>query len=207
MPRRLIAFAPGWSGLPRHSYNPLIKRFEDTGGFDTVSLSYDMGGLGSISQTANKCAEVLSALVGSHDHVTFIGHSMGGLVGRLIPDTLYDTYISLATPHSGTQAAILGAWWSRSARDMLPSSGLIKSLADKEVKVPAMAISAHLDWLVTDASLKQKGVENLKIPWTDHASVLWSERTFLEIYGWLTYEIFSETGLNNQPGFSANVDL
>lgn len=132
---------------------------------------------------------------------------MGGLVGRAIDDSLYDSYVSLGTPHNGTWAA-LGGFWSQAARDMIPGSKFLADLKYGRIwNKYSLNISAQYDILVPNSFFNQD-VEDLTIPNTTHVSLLWSKRTFYEIYSWLIYEVLNETGLTSKDeGHEAKVDV
>jgi hypothetical protein len=191
----LILFLPGWSGLPKASYNPLLRSFARWG-FDTLSLEYDLGGTGSIGRTAHICEKELKKQQGRYQHITVVGHSMGGLVGRMFNCDLYDSYVSIATPHEGTWRAWAGVWLSRSAREMLPNSPFLASCPVSSK--PSLAISAAFDVTVSNAKLA--GARNVTIPFTTHVTVLWNLGTAMVIRDWIP----SETG---HEGVQRNVSV
>jgi hypothetical protein len=209
---RLIVFSPGWSGLPKQSYNPLLRRFKKEGGFDIVSLNYDIGGVGSIEATAFQCAQFMNKLRTSYAHITFIGHSMGGLVGRVIhrdSPHLINAYVSLGSPHNGSTYSRLGAWFSKSCGQMSPGSTLLSNLAkQKDWDIPSLAISAKYDLVVPDANFYSgsPNTKNIELP-LGHASLIWSKRTFYEIWSWLIYEVLQERGNNDDPGYYSEVSI
>lgn len=191
--RTLIVFAPGW-GDPSLVIDVLVKRFQNAyPTYDTHVLSYMNRGITrSIRDLAEDHAPVLQALREKYETIVFIGHSLGGLVGRALLDYLdFDLFISIASPHSGTRLAMLpfASSISPSARDMTPW-GLVPL---KKPSCASLTISAAFDELLWPQESSQlPGVKNVKIPWTEHLTVATSQRTFLEISAWLDYEQFAK---------------
>ncbi len=89
----------------------------------------------SIEEYAEKVAkkvERIQELTGRKDLV-LVGHSMGGLVAEqyrsIAPkDTQVKKIITLGTPILGTVVAHLAAFWSKSAKEMLPNSPFLQRL-------------------------------------------------------------------------------
>lgn len=205
---RLIVFAPGWSDVQLYS-NPLLAKFKD--GFDILKIHYEWAGLRSIAYSARSSVNILSALLPSYDHATFIGHSMGGLIGRELIQTHnlpFQAYVSLGTPHSGSKRAKLGSFFSRAARDMTPGSEFLNKLnnAPWDIDIKALAIQACIEEAVLPTSSAEfDHAENVKVPWTTHASLIFSPRVYSEIWSWLTYDIFGEIGHTNGDGYESHI--
>lgn len=205
MKPRCLVFAPGY-GDPSIVIDQLAKRFVD---YDKVVLSYHNRGVSqSIPEIAVGLLPLLDALRAGYEHITFIGHSMGGLIGRCLEflrPGLLDAYVSIATPHGGTYLASLDRWGiSPSVVDMAPFTGFLEGLESKPWIIPSLVIAAKWDQLIfpqySALDLVGTNVEKTTIPWTEHVTVALSERTYLEIWGWLTYAIFGETGLEGPSG-------
>lgn len=201
----VIIFAPGWSSLPKLEWNPLLNKLENQGHYIVYSLDYVNHGMGPISEIAKAAMQDIDHAYGDEipqEHMVIIGHSMGALVGRYMIQKLGfrpAKYISLAGPHHGSPFSRFAPrfWPNSSAADMAPGSPFLEDLdwTMWPSEVDAMTISAMVDPLVPDATL-QPNVDtnwrisrfpNEKIPWTGHASLLLSQRTFWEIYGFIEY--------------------
>lgn len=201
----------------------LANRFKKEGGFDVVVLSYmNRGVTQSIDTTVDDLWPLVVALRPAYEHVTFIGHSMGGLVGAEMlrrDEGLFDAYVSIASPHSGVALGALGALWgpleafvariTPSGLEMAWGSEFVKRENKWVHKKPALTLQASFDELVfpSRSTRLSKNVEHVKIPRTDHLTVATSERTFWEIWGWLIYEVFNETGKNDVIGLKSKVSL
>lgn len=202
--KNLIVYCPGYSGLPFPQWNPLLRRFKNEG-FDVVSINYKNFGRGSISETADRVVNVIKPLRDQYDHVTLVGHSMGGLVARkaLMKDvTVADSLATLGTPHRGTEAAISPLWWigGKSVGQMQPASKTIRFLTVP--KVPTLTIGGKYDLLVKDAelptNLSYEGpiediltVRHIELP-TTHLGLILSYRAFGELLAWIQYEVLQE---------------
>lgn len=195
--KRLILFGPGY-GDSHILIDQLAKKFTDC---DTLVLNYPARGMfKGITAMARGLLPIVEALNESYDSMVFVGHSMGGLVGREIYRlgveehnvALFDHYISIATPHQGTGLAALGSRLpveriSASARDMMPDSKFMKCIADSIVPVNTMTIQAQWDLLLYPASTAQlEGFENHIVPWTGHITVVTSARTHRLIRDWIS---------------------
>ena len=197
---RLLLFAPGYAD-PSLLIGQLSKKF--TNGFDQVILNYkDRGITQTIPQIAQSFIPLIESLRDSYETIIFIGHSMGGLVGKEIAhEVKLDGYCSIATPHSGTNKAFLASWFSPAAKDMVPGSQFLRTQKhfDKKVVPKILNIAAQYDSLVKRPKLL--GVETTKVPWTTHITVMMSQRTYLEVWGWLAYEVFNDQDLQQEPGY------
>ena len=211
MARRLVVLASGWAKQD-FLWVPLAKRLE-AAGYDTVCAHFPHNGFGPIEDSAEKIGCVIEEMRPFYEHLTFVGHSMGGLLGRFLVQHLemdqIDAYVSLGTPHNGTWLAWAGLW-SHSARQMRVGSDFIRGLNETPwpSKIPAMALQAQMEEIV----LPQRHAEisfgkNQVIPWTTHVSLPLAWRTYAEIYGWLTYGVFGESGPHGYRGFSSSLSL
>lgn len=205
MPTNLIAYLPGYTGLPPAKYNPLLKRFRDAG-YDTISVNYTYFGRGSIANTAKRTNRVLEPLRQHYEHITLVGHSMGGLVARkaLIDNPqVSDSLVTLGSPHRGVQAAIRPFWWlgGKSVKEMGRTS---KFLADLDLAhiledIPTLTISGQRDLIVKDASMNviDPAIKHIEVP-TTHLGLILSPRVYGEIAAWLTYDILDSVGFNGK---------
>lgn len=196
MQKRVVLLISGWTGR-QFLWNPMAERFKAVG-YDVITAKMPGHGFGSIEDTACRAAVLLSEVRRFYDQVIVIGHSMGGLVGRTIIQHLelaqIDAFVSLGTPHWGTYTAYL-APWSESACQMRPGSFFLKSLneADWPENLPALALQASFDELVVPArNAKVPWATNRTVPFTNHVSIAFSEKTFLEIWSWLVSEVFGD---------------
>lgn len=203
MEKRLVVLISGWTGR-EFLWTPMSERFKAIG-YDVITAKMPDHGFGSIEDTACRVAVMISEVRRFYDKIVVIGHSMGGLVGRTIVQHLeldkIDAFVTLGTPHKGTYTAYL-APWSESACQMRPGSFFLKSLNEAvwPSDVPALCLQAGVDELVVPAkNAKARWATNRTVPYTDHLSIVFSERTFLEIWGWLTCEVFHEDTVTMGP--------
>lgn len=205
MDRRLIVLTSGW-GKVDLGWTFLSRKFRSAG-FDVIWASYPLRGLVSIEESAQEVYKVLPVLNEEYDHITLIGHSMGGLIGRYIVQKMdghnyIDSYVSIGTPHHGTPIAVLGRW-SESAEQMRPNSIFLQDLNTTQwPNVPALTISGGFDRIVfPQARATFDGAsDHAHIKKTTHTGLLLHPRCYQEIWGWLTYGVFQEVGFNNQSG-------
>lgn len=211
--RRLVLLASGWTGT-KSSWYFFAKRFKEQG-YDVVQAVYPYRGYTPIQYSARAIGELVEGVRSEYDHITFIGHSMGGLIGRyLLQRTEYagniDAYCSLGTPHQGSYFANLmppiGAF-GKSARQMKVGSQFLERLNSSRWPdgVPALAVSAGLDGIVWDASWDK--AENITIPWTNHIAMVFDQRTFWEVWSWLTFDVLGEPGPMYHEGVQTKVTL
>lgn len=208
MQDKLLVLGPGY-GDPSIVIDQLAKRFDT--GFDRLVLSYcDRGTRQPIETSASDLYPPLSVLRKSYKFIGFIGHSMGGLIGRELmrmQPGIFDAYCSIGTPHGGTRLASLAPQWlfkglSPAVQAMAPGSTFLAKLDATEVTVPSLTVSAQFDELIFPASAARlSGVDDhVTIPWTTHVSVALSQRTYLEIWGWLNYTVLGEVNPGDEVG-------
>lgn len=200
--KNLIIYFPGYTGLPKSKFNPLLRKFRRDG-FTTYSVKYNLFGRGDISDLAREAAKQIFKHVDitKFDTVTYIGHSMGGLVARKVASTVSrgcDYLITLGSPHRGVQAASGPFAWlgGKSVLQMRQGSQFLMRCAD--IGVPALAITGEWDLLVKDASVNtdvpgdcRTQIKNIKVP-TTHIGLITGYRTYGEIYSWLVYDQFNK---------------
>lgn len=200
--KNLIVYFPGYTGMPKSRFNPLLRRFRKDG-FKTYSVKYDLFGRDDIVKTAQKTVNQIQKLdFPQYDAVTFIGHSMGGLVARkvacsstVVPDYL----VTLGSPHRGTQAASRPFAWlgGKSVVQMRAESEFLLSCGYPDI--PTLAVTGKYDYLVRDGRIESSNgvgpdkyklehqVKNIEVP-TTHIGLITNHRTYGEIYSWLVYE-------------------
>lgn len=199
--RRAIVFAPGWGGLPPKALNPLLGRF--TAGWDTISLNYPNHGFDSLGTTAKALSEQLKIIRPSYDHITWIGHSMGGLIPWYLfeAEVQIDAFVSLGTPWNGSALAAF-APWSQSAKQMRPGSEYLddlRSLANNS-DIPKLSVTGAWDFIVPKNGFLENS-DIVKIPYCSHTRLIASQRAYYEIWAWLTYKVFKEVGHEDNEGF------
>lgn len=214
---RLIFIAPGWGKFDLGWY--FFKKYFTKKGFDVVYVEYPQSGFVKIEESAQVVKEKLQSLRPYYEHITFVGHSMGGLIGRHLiqnednigcDNRLFDSYISLGSPHRGTILGHLG-FWSDSAAQMRPSSAFIQGLNKKAwpSEIPAMSISGGMDWIVLipkkSAAPGIKGWRHERIHSATHSSLILHPRVAHEIWAWLIYELFNEVGFQNRVGLFSKI--
>lgn len=210
MRNKLIVFISGW--MKRDIvWKPMEKKFKASG-YDVITAYVPSNGFGDIQDSACQVAVALQEVRPFYDKVVICGHSMGGLVGRVVVQHLgftdIDAYVSLGTPHNGTYAAYL-APWSESAKQMQPGSLFLNSLnAEPWPDIPALALQAQFEAIV----LPQHNAKidfglNRVIPMTGHTTLPLSQNAFLQTWGWLTYSVFGEPGRENRTGISSRLVL
>ena len=204
----LLVFAPGWSpfhGTSKFPMDILKRRLRKEYGkkaFNTLTLSYpDVYRKSIRSIVGHDCRPILHNKKRTRDGngpVVLIGHSMGGLVGRLLLDEI-DEYISICTPHQGTEAAalmpsVLSSNILKTARDMSPGSKLLKYLP-YPVKDRTLNIRIEHDLFVSPNENSILTVKDGEEPFREvtiekgsHALAPTSFQVYGEIISYLSYE-------------------
>lgn len=206
--RRLVVLASGWT-KPDWLWYPMATRFEKAG-YDTLTIGYHKQGYGCIRESANKAASLLEVVLPQYDRTVFIGHSMGGIVGRTLIQEMgfhFDAYVSIASPHSGVRFGWVMKPFSQSAYQMWSGSSFMTALnaAPWPTDIPALALQSQWEFVVTPkSSAVFSHGENQEIPHSEHAFITTYERTFQEIFGWLTYGVFNEVFEPDRSGFSSS---
>lgn len=114
------------------------------------------------------------------DKLVLVGHSMGGLVCR---DYLAEHggdkvagLITLATPHQGSQLAILGI--GANAREMEPDSGWLQRFSTLPLYVPGISVrTSHDNVVMPQERQRLAGMEDIELAGMGHLSLLYSRRT------------------------------
>ena len=202
MSDKLIVLSPGWGNSTWH-LKPIEHRFRNEE-FDVVTVVNDHRG---IRESALHLGAVLQQAHNSYNHISFIGYSMGGIVGKYLVHRLpklnyLNSYTSVASPHRGTQTADL-AFWSKPAQEMRIGSPLLNSFIESDwpPQIPALAIQAEYDRLVMPLeNSRLHNAENIEIPKSTHVSVIMNSRTFHEINSWIS-SIFFPHSFKTPPRF------
>lgn len=106
-------------------------------------------------------------------HIELLGHSMGGLVGRVMIQNLgyaehVNHYVSMGTPHHGTVMGSFATLYANSALQMTPGSAFLKALNAHEGAPSAIkytSLHAGLDEIVLPhTSVDLAGATNVEIP-------------------------------------------
>jgi pimeloyl-ACP methyl ester carboxylesterase len=127
--------------------------------------------------------DLIRAVTGSAK-VHLVGHSLGGVVIRWYAQELggaegIDTAVTVASPHAGTRAALLAVAGRRTARELMPQSDVMRTLASQPLppSVRWVAYYSNLDLLIQPcASAKLPGAANLLVKDHGHVSILLSPR-------------------------------
>lgn len=130
---RLIVFVHGLAGH-RGNFLPMQKYFAWMGRTQTVSVGFP--NTDSIQEMANHLRQTIKRLAEENDlpnqkGIDIVAHSMGGIVTRLaLQDPEFasqiHTFITLATPHNGTQLARYVD--TLKIKELRPSSDLLREL-------------------------------------------------------------------------------
>jgi pimeloyl-ACP methyl ester carboxylesterase len=197
--RRPVLLIYGF-GATRRVFNVMEKRLRRDG-FDVFSIN--MGSLsefltnGTITYRAEFVARKIERLYRrfSMGPLTIIGHSEGGLIGRyyvqfLGGESRVRTLITLATPHQGTPAAIVGAatigLFARNMWQLLPQSPFVRSLAKRPfpASVRLFSIYSDSDWVcpprqcrAIDAFGREIGT-NIEMPGLGHNDFLFTKAPY-----------------------------
>lgn len=204
MPKNLIVYFPGYTGLPTKNLNPLLHKFSRDD-FRCLSIKYKNFGRDDMTKLAEESVKQINKLyLNKFDSVTYIGHSMGGLVAREVSQsTKPDFLITLGTPHKGVKSAVssFAGIGGQSVLQMRPKSEFLNNLVYPDV--PTLAVTGGWDFIVRDGSVVEiyrKGPDsygsgkskhdpkNIKIPRTTHLGLITNYRTYGEIYSWLVYD-------------------
>lgn len=191
----LVIFSPGMYA-PTQSLSYLANQFEKQG-YDTLCLGYHALGTDHPTKTSTKLAQRVSEAIHGHDHVTFIGHSLGGLIGRELVcshEAKVDAYVSIATPHQGYRSFLKHmVAWNHAGMSMARGSEYLEHLSSlpwpETTKV--LYVIATQDMVVEPA--QQRVFLNASDEFVEiaagHLGVIFSAQTFWEIWAWLSYTV------------------
>jgi triacylglycerol esterase/lipase EstA (alpha/beta hydrolase family) len=125
--------------------------------------------------------DLIRSVTGS-PKVHVVGHSLGGVILRWYVQELggaeaIDTAISVASPHHGTYAALAGAAFGRTAKQLLPGSDVMQRLTPAVAGGPVrwVAYYSNIDLLIQPSpSAKLDGATNVLVKDHGHLSMLLS---------------------------------
>lgn len=212
MGRRLVVLASGWTDVDALWW-PMARKLEAIG-YDTLRTTMPRRGFGPIEDSALAIGSVLLDISPSYESIIWVGHSMGGLIGRFLVQELESDfikgYVSLGTPHGGTHMASL-APWSESAQQMKIGSKFMKNLNSTPwpEKIPALALQASFDEAVRPRKRsKMRGAKNIVIPKTTHTTLPLSDIAYSTIVQWMLFDVFGdECVIVNELGHSSKLKL
>jgi pimeloyl-ACP methyl ester carboxylesterase len=175
--RNPVLILPGFL-MPEFTYEPLRQSLLQAGYTDVTILQGWPWCRSILEYSTEAQAEVDRALLRTGaSQVELVCHSMGGLVGRHLMQTLgYETrvahYVSFGTPHHGTLIGPLASWYARSAEEMTPNSPFHTALNVAEGQPTAVkltSLSAAVDEIVYPReSVVLAGASNAEVPWSPH---------------------------------------
>lgn len=149
--REAVLFIHGY-GMNRGVWWYIRRHFRLAGVSSTYTINLPAlnPGIPILVDLVARRVEELSAQLGGRP-IVLVGHSMGGLVARLVAERLGAERVavvySIGSPHAGTRTAVLGL--GQQARDMRPNSEFIRSLsATAPAAVPMVTIASRFDNLV-----------------------------------------------------------
>lgn len=188
--KRVLLLGSGWT-KPNWAWFPFAA-YAKSLGYDSTRIFYPYRGFAPIQYSAKHAIEQIEEILPQYERATYIGHSMGGLVGRYLIQRVgmrgpIDSYVSIGTPHEGTYAANL-APWSKSAHQMRVGSDFLRRLNNlawpEEIK--ALTIRGSLEQVVLPPrNAKFTPAKDVVVPNADHLSAVIHPQTFREIGRWL----------------------
>lgn len=177
--RRPVLLVHGY-GCSRGIWRTQRARLEAAGHVvATITLSPPFGHIDEmVPLLARRIDDVLAQTGASQ--LVLIGHSMGGLVCRdylaVAGGDKVATLITLATPHQGSQLAMLGV--GANAREMEPGSGWLQRFASVPLCVPGVSVrTSHDNVVMPQERQRLDGMEDIELPALGHLSLLYSRRT------------------------------
>ncbi|MGL4207078.1 MAG: esterase/lipase family protein, partial [Aeromonadaceae bacterium] len=131
----------------------------------TITLTPPFGHIDEmVPLLAKRIDDVLAATGASQ--LVLIGHSMGGLVCRdylaVHGGDKVASLITLATPHQGSQLAMLGV--GANAREMEPGSGWLQRFASVPLCVPGISVrTSHDNVVMPQERQRLAGMEDIEL--------------------------------------------
>lgn len=188
--KRVLLLGSGWT-KPNWAWFP-FEVYAMGLGYDATRIFYPYRGFAPIQYSAKKAIRQIEEILPKYERATYIGHSMGGLVGRYLIQRLgmkgpLDSYVSIGTPHGGTYAANL-APWSKSAHQMRIGSDFLRRLNNLSwpEDIQALTVRGSLEQVVIPPrNAKFSPAKDVVVPNADHLSAVVHPRTFREIGQWL----------------------
>jgi triacylglycerol esterase/lipase EstA (alpha/beta hydrolase family) len=179
-----------------HSAFFKIKRELLRHGWDkiyTINLSTYSQGIEDLAVLTEKKIDAILEQTNA-DKVDIIAHSLGGIIARYYIQILTGHQkvkhcITLGTPHQGTLLSKVGI--GKSIKELRPTSGLIKKLGAKPLpkSVSFTSFWSPFDLMVWPSRYAQikndsktdSHIQNIEVPNTGHAGLLFSKEVFYKI--------------------------
>ncbi|MFB2829959.1 esterase/lipase family protein [Aeromonas jandaei] len=177
--RRPVLLVHGY-GCSRGIWRTQRARLEAAGHVvATITLTPPFGHIDEmVPLLAKRIDDVLAATGASQ--LVLVGHSMGGLVCRdylaVHGGDKVASLITLATPHQGSQLAMLGV--GANAREMEPGSGWLQRFASVPLCVPGISVrTSHDNVVMPQERQRLAGMEDIELAGIGHLTLLYSRRT------------------------------
>ena len=170
------------------SFNPLKKRLEKRGFDCIVPKLRPSDGRGGLEHLAQGLKRDIEKAYGPDEPIDIVAFSMGGLVTRYYLQELGGarrcrTFITVATPHDGTQTAWL--YPSKGAIQMRPGSEFLTSLKQSEPalgEIPITSYRTRLDLIILPSTNSiWERAENIEHPSLMHPFLLSSPKVMKDI--------------------------
>ncbi len=119
--------------------------------------------------------------------LSLVGHSMGGLVsfdmlGQPVLAGLQPRLAAIGSPFTGTWAALMGAWFSPSAMELLPVHPRYREMPSRQrVRVPFKIFAGSEDLLAPADRCVHPDAETLIFK-TGHVGLLFEKNVFREVH-------------------------
>ncbi|MEM0553819.1 MULTISPECIES: esterase/lipase family protein [Aeromonas] len=177
--RRPVLLVHGY-GCSRGIWRTQRARLEAAGHVvATITLTPPFGHIDEMVPLLAKRIDDVLATTGA-SQLVLIGHSMGGLVCRdylaVHGGDKVASLITLATPHQGSQLAMLGV--GANAREMEPGSGWLQRFASVPLCVPGISVrTSHDNVVMPQERQRLAGMEDIELAGIGHLTLLYSRRT------------------------------
>lgn len=170
------------------AYHMLKSRLQKQGIEVLVPKLCPCDGRGGLDQIAAGLKRDIDNAFGPNQRIALIGFSMGGIVSRYYLQELggaarCDTFITISSPHHGTQVAWL--YPTKGAEQMRPGSRFLEDLRKSESRlgrIPVVSYHTPLDLVIVPAnSSVWERAENVSFNVALHPLMLYSERVLGDI--------------------------